>query len=52
MLVKMKVFIGMSVWEGRVSCRWDKSNPRANVLELLTVVLKNIRSILVLRERK
>lgn len=38
---------------GRASCRWDKSNPRATVLELLTVVFKNIkRSILVLRERK
>lgn len=47
-----KEFMGMSVWKGRASCRWDESNPRATILELLTVVFKNIRSILVLRERK
>lgn len=52
MLVKMKVFIGMFVWKGRDSRRWDESNPRATILELLTVVFNNIRSILVLEERK
>ncbi len=31
------------LWKGRASCRWDESNPRATVLELLTVVFKNIK---------